>query len=58
MLREDDVICECQNCGATWPESQLEPIDDIYLRVEPGEPMPAGECPDCGALCHEIGEEN
>ncbi len=47
---------ECQNCGWRGAEERLEPIEDIFQRVDPGEPMPAGECPECGALCHEIDE--
>jgi len=44
----------CQNCGKEWDNGQLNPIQDIHQRVEPGEPMPSGECPDCGALCQLI----
>jgi hypothetical protein len=48
---------ECQNCGGTYPESGLvTPIPDLEERVAPGESMPAGECPVCGALCHAKGE--
>ena len=46
----------CQNCDWTGPEEALDPIKDIHQRVAPGEPMPSGECPKCGALCHEIEE--
>lgn len=49
-------IYECQNCGQGWTLEELKtPIPDLEKRVEPGEPMPAGECPDpeCGALCHK-----
>ncbi len=43
----------CQNRPFTTRDhDQLAPIRDIYQRVEPGEPMPAGECPECGALVH------
>lgn len=41
---------ECADCEWEGRESQTAPIKDIFQRVEPGEPMPAGECPDCGAL--------
>jgi hypothetical protein len=30
---------------------------DLLGRVEPGELMPAGECPDCGALSHFVSSE-
>ena len=49
MTRELTV---CQNCRARWPSQDLLPVQDIFQRVAPGEPMPSGECPDCGALCH------
>jgi predicted RNA-binding Zn-ribbon protein involved in translation (DUF1610 family) len=32
--------------------NEMKGIQDIYVRVEPGEEHPAGECPECGALCH------
>ena len=41
----------CQNCGRKWHDELLEDIKDLTKRVAPGEPMPSGECPDCGALC-------
>lgn len=44
---------KCQNCHfETSDQVALRSITDIYQRVAPGEPMPAGECPECGALVH------
>lgn len=49
---------ECQNCGKLWDYEQLEQeIDRLAERVSPGEPMPSGECPSCGALCQPTGKE-
>lgn len=46
---------ECQNCGRIWPDEHLEPeIPHLHERVAPGEPMPTGECPDCGCLCQPV----
>ena len=45
----------CQNCCQTWRDDQLAEITHgIWERVSPGELMPSGECPECGALCHPI----
>ncbi len=45
---------ECQNCSKTWSDDEIKPIKDLHERVAPGEPMPSGECPECGALTHQI----
>lgn len=50
-ILEPDLF-ECQNCGKEWAENELHELLDVTERVAPGELMPAGECPDCGAVCH------
>lgn len=46
---------ECQNCDWSGPLHQVRvEIPHYNERVEPGEPEPCGECPDCGALCHTV----
>ena len=41
----------CQNCEMTCSDpAKLADINDFEQRVAPGETMPAGECPECGAL--------
>jgi hypothetical protein len=42
----------CQNCQKAIKEDDIVPMPekDIHERVGPGEPMPAGECPDCHAV--------
>lgn len=53
----DETVYECQNCSKRWKMGELiNPIPDLEERVAPGEPMPAGECPDedCGAVCHVV----
>jgi hypothetical protein len=47
-------FCECQDCGKWFPQEDLDFIDDPTLRIEPDEPQPSGQCPDCGALCHPV----
>lgn len=43
---------DCPNCDWSGPEDDLDEIIDLGQRVSGGEPMPAGQCPECGALCH------
>jgi len=49
---------ECGNCGRVLAEAELThvfpDIPDLTQRITPGEPVPAGECPECGALVHGI----
>ena len=45
---------ECQNCSGLWHTDELHALVDIFERVAPGEIMPSGECPDCGAVCHPL----
>ena len=45
-----DTEAECQNCDWRGLVSECDEISDIAERVAPGETMPAGECPECGAL--------
>ncbi len=51
---------ECGNCGKVWDAEELTrvfpDIPDLAERIAPGEPVPAGECPDCGALVHAVRE--
>lgn len=50
--RKVHVYC-CQNCDfETQAVNELNEPTDLWERVSPGEPTPAGECPECGALCH------
>ena len=52
----DEVVfyAVCQNCSKRWREDALKEIKHFWQRVNPGEICPAGECPDCGAVCHRI----
>ena len=57
VIELKDWNCECANCGRRFREEDLAPMEDIFQRVSPGEIMPAGECPDCGALAHLLEPE-
>ena len=39
----------CQYCDWNGPADQCGPLKNAWERVEPGDPMPAGECPACNA---------
>jgi len=41
----------CNNCQKKWDSKDLAMIDNIWERCDPGDEFPAGQCPDCGALC-------
>ena len=38
----------CQNCGWEGDCNDVEPIEDVWERVQPGDVMPVGDCPKCG----------
>ncbi len=42
----------CANCTWAGTEDQCPELADASERVAPGEIMPAGECPECGAVAH------
>tara|TARA_B100000929_G_scaffold214052_1_gene171014 strand:+ start:8673 stop:10298 length:1626 start_codon:yes stop_codon:yes gene_type:complete len=48
----------CANCEWIGDEDECRPIEHISERVMPGEIMPAGECPKCGAVAHIISDED
>lgn len=48
-----NTIAECANCDWTGAYSETDEIDNLWERCEPGEPIPHGQCPECGALCYE-----
>jgi hypothetical protein len=52
----EDEYAVCANCGSAFLWPSLDPIDDLRRRVGTGEPLPAGQCPDCGALCYDLDE--
>lgn len=48
---------KCYNCRTITDEESLNEPSDLWERVEPGEEMPAGECPKCGALAYLVESE-
>lgn len=47
-----DTPCRCDNCDWRGPAADLDVIEDAQERLDPGCEVPAGECPDCGALAY------
>ena len=39
----------CQSCGWNGPADECGPLKNAWERVQPGDVMPAGECPVCSA---------
>jgi len=62
MTQTSEAIHQCQACDTLWTEEQITPLEevkDLFLRIDPGEVVPSGECPDpdCGALTHLTGRD-
>jgi hypothetical protein len=53
---ENSSLTECANdCGAERrPANELDDVCDFTERIEAGGEVPAGQCPDCGALCYLV----
>lgn len=52
-------LAACQNCHWVGPETEVDPdIPHYHERVGEDEPVPLGECPKCGALCHYVEDDN
>lgn len=49
---EDTRPCQCDNCGWQGPANETLPACDIQERIEAGNIIPIGECPECQALCY------
>lgn len=59
-MPDQDRRTECANCGSVSRESEIVELADcegLLQRLDPGSEVPAGECPDCGAFCYLVPEE-
>lgn len=56
QVEDDTAKCECGNCDWIGPAGDLEMINDIQERLTPGSIVPAGQCPECGALAYLTNE--
>lgn len=46
----------CADCEAKWEDDEVNFVKDLFMRVLPGDEMPSGECPACGALTYQLGD--
>ena len=49
---EPDRAVQCGNCEWTGTGGDLDMVTDIQERIDPGCVVPAGQCPECGALAY------
>jgi len=45
---------KCGDCGGIWKLDELRGYLDFWSRVEPGNEIPAGDCPECGAFAYLV----
>ena len=48
----NEQTCACGNCDWSGPISAAKEPRDLWARVDAGCEVPAGECPQCGALAY------
>ena len=51
---EAERHARCDSCGLECPQHRLAKPKDLALRLDPNGVVPAGECPECGALAYLI----
>ena len=44
----------CGNCNMIHKLDRLLPITDVEERLDIGGEVPAGQCPECDALCYVV----
>lgn len=47
-------LCRCADCGDICPEDDLDGIVRLSQRLLPGDDVPDGQCPECGALSYRV----
>ncbi|MFW6119032.1 MAG: hypothetical protein ACOC7S_01705 [Planctomycetota bacterium] len=51
--RPPDPVHACSGCGKVFPrEEPLHPVEHFWERVEAGDIVPSGQCPECEGLCY------
>ncbi len=47
-------LCRCADCGCISRAEDLEGIKHLSQRLVPGDDVPDGQCPECGALSYRV----
>lgn len=54
----EEMIHECDNCDWSGTEDelgrQLFEMPDLLDRIDPGCPVPSGDCPECQGCCYPL----
>lgn len=45
-------VAICDNCRLYCAVTELDRVEDLEQRLDPGGVVPAGQCPSCGALSY------
>lgn len=51
-----EQLDRCDGCGKLWSPQDVKNIRDLWERVQSGDIVPSGECPECDSLCYPLGE--
>lgn len=51
-FHNSEAIATCADCGHTERAGNCGPINDPQQRLTAGDPLPAGECTECGSLSY------
>lgn len=51
---DPEAIYECDSCDRVEQRANLPDADDLWVRLDPGNPYTDKECPDCGALMYPV----
>jgi hypothetical protein len=51
-IQDAEGPCSCANCDWKGDAEKLDMITDIQERITAGGVVPAGQCPECGALAY------
>lgn len=53
-MSEPATLARCADCQRVTPLDELREVKNLAQRLEPGDTVPDGECPHCGAMAFAI----